>query len=120
MSLVATDAEFPHLFVRDFNTDFIIVGVQHSFDPQPTFGPGGSDEIDDRCIVPKRLSFPGEANKPEQPVLYPIPLARSRRLMTYRDGDADLISQFLQVYLPSPRAATMASARVCANEQAPG
>ena len=46
MSLVATDAEFLHLLVRDGNTGFIFVGVQHCFDPQTAIGPGGSDEID--------------------------------------------------------------------------
>ena len=109
MSLVATDAEFLHLLVRDGNAGFIFVVVQHCFDPQTAIGPGGSDEIDDRLIVPKRLSFPCEADKREQPMLYSIPLAGSRRVMTHCDGDPDLIGQFLQVYLPSPRAATIAS-----------
>ena len=88
---MATDAEFLHLLVRDGNAGFIFVGVQHSFDPQTTIGLGGSDEIDDRLMVPKRLPFPGEADEREQPVLYSIPLACSRRVMAHRDGDPDLI-----------------------------
>ena len=100
MNFVASDLDLFELLVGNFDADLIVIGVQHCLDSEPGARLRATDEIDDGLIVDQRLSSPVQADKREEPVLDLIPLAGSRRVVTDRDRDLDLIRHLLQVELP--------------------
>ena len=50
-------------FIGDFDSDLVIIRVQHRFDLEPRSRLGATDEIDDRFVVDQRLSLPVQTDK---------------------------------------------------------
>jgi hypothetical protein len=57
MCFVPTEPYLFELFVRHFDSGFIVIRVQYRFDFEPGARLRPSDQIDDRFIVDQRLSL---------------------------------------------------------------
>ena len=86
--------------VGDFHALGIFVFIQFGAHFEPRRGAGRRDQLHDRFEAAQRLAAPIEGDKRKQAMFDLIPLARPWRQVTYRDGDAQLIGQRLQFYLP--------------------
>ena len=108
MNFVATELDLFQLLVGHFDSDLIVICVQHCFDFESGARLRATDEVDDRLIVDQRLSSPVQTDEREEPVLDLVPLAGSRRVVTDRDRYPDLIRYLLQVELPCAKSISVA------------
>ena len=58
------------------------------------------DEMDDRFVIPQRLTAPIGGDEGKQPVFDLVPFAGAWRQMANRNGDARFIGEILQFALP--------------------
>ena len=72
----------------------ILVLIQLSAHPQASVGRRGSDKLDDRPVTAPRLASPVDGDEREQAVL-DLSLVGSRRQVTNRDGQLELVGQLL-------------------------
>ncbi len=68
-------------------------------------------------MADQRLSFPVHADNRKQPMLDLVPLAGSGRKMTYRDGNPDLVRQFLSLHFPESYARSVAPSAIRSNQK---
>ena len=69
VNFVSAQPYLVEFFVRDCDSDLVIVCIQHRFDFEPGSRLGATDEINDRFIVDQRLSLPVQTDKRKEPVL---------------------------------------------------
>src|ERR1700674_1371468 len=119
MRLVPTNPKVLHLLIRYFDSGFVLVDVQDRFHFQAAARPRSPNQVDDTFVTPKRLPFPGQTNEGEQSMLHPIPLARSRRVVTNGNRLPHLIGESLQVDLPGSPPAAVTSPAIRADQHPP-
>src|SRR6516164_4397927 len=112
MDLMSLDAKVLHLLVRDLDSSFVAMLIQHRFHLQPGSCPGCPNEVDNAFITPKRLSLPGQTDVRKQTMFYSIPLAGPGREMAHGNRNSDFIGQFLYVNLPGSRSAAITPSTV--------
>ena len=62
--------------------------------------PGAGDQVEDYFMTDQRLASLVHADKQKQAMGGLVPLARSGRKVIYRDGNSDLVRQFLNLDFP--------------------
>src|SRR6266851_2161642 len=85
MNFVSAQPYTFEFFIRDSDSDLVIIRVQYRFGFEPGSRLRATDEIDDRFVVDQRLSFPVQTDERKEPVLDLVPLAGAWRVVT--DGD---------------------------------
>ena len=73
--------------------------------------------MDDGLEADERLAAPILGDEREQAMLDPVPLAGSGRQVTDRDGDAELVSESLQLALPQTDTHPVAAAAIGGDQQ---
>src|SRR5207302_180510 len=101
INFVAVEPQLLYLFRGGLNPGLVPLGIQHRFHSQPGAGSCRANQVDHRFQVPERLPFPGQTDKREDPMLDPVPLTRTRRIVRHGDGDSDLLHQLHQIRFPS-------------------
>jgi len=120
MKLVTTNPLFVDLLIGDLDPSLISRGIEHRFHLQPASGSGRAHPMDHTLVVPERLPFPSQTDKREQPMLNPIPLAGSRRIVRHGDRNSDLIGPFQQIRLPGTGTTGLAPTSIGTNQQTSG
>src|SRR5487761_2020369 len=85
MSFVSANPKSLHLLSRHTYASFIFIGIQNGFHLQSAPRTRRSNQVHYSFVAPQWLPFPGQTNEGEQSVFDPVPLARSRRVMTHRN-----------------------------------
>ena len=91
--------------------------IQLAPHPQACGRPGRADQVDDHRETHQRLPPPVAADVRKEPMLDRVPLARSRREVAGRDGQARAIGQLLQLPLPEPEPSPVAASGIGRDEQ---
>jgi uncharacterized protein YidB (DUF937 family) len=79
----------------------------------------GGDQIDDHAITDQGFGAPILRDEREQPVLYLVPFAGSRREVMNLDRQAEFVGEFLQLAFPWAHARTITAAAIRGNDQPP-
>src|SRR5215831_2692418 len=120
MNFVTANPQFLDLLQGDFDPCLVPPGIEHRFHSQPASGSRPTNQIDHRFEVPKRLPFPRQTDEREDPMLDPVPLAGSRRIMTHRDRNSDLVHQLQPIRFPGVGATAIAATPIRTNQQLSG
>ena len=83
------------LLVGHLDSGLILIRVQDCLDFEPGARLGATNQVDDSFIIDQRLSSPVQTDEREEPVLDPVPLAGTGRIVTNRDRYSDLICHLL-------------------------
>ena len=100
MEGVRLDGEGGHLFISYFASWGVRVGVELALHPQPSFGRGGGNQLEDHGVADKRLAAPVLADPGKETMLDLVPFACSRRQVADGDRQAGFIRQLLQLPFP--------------------
>src|SRR6266566_5417916 len=120
VEVVAVNVHGLHLLVRDSATRRVLSPVQTTDDSEAFRGGRAGDQVDDRLVVPQRLTSPVRGNEREQAVFDLVPLAGARREMTHGQRPPRLVGELLQLPFPQAQAGPVAAASVRRDEHGVG
>ena len=106
---MAAQSHTGHFFVADLHFRSVERPVEFRFDAEACLGGCGSDEVDDGSVAGERFTRPVHADEREHSVFDLIPFARSRRVVAHGDAHSQIVGELLEVILPCPGAAAVAS-----------
>ena len=112
MKCVAFQVDARHLCLAHFTSRWVSAAVQSAGDFQSLRRGCSGDEMDDRFVVPHRLTAPIRRDEGKQPVLDLVPFAGAGRKMTHRNAQSCLIGKVLQFQFPQPQPPPVASAPI--------
>ena len=109
---VTAKIDLLHLGGRDLTAGRIFAAIQSASDRQAFGGRRLGNEIDDGLVISQRFAAPIRRDEGKQAVLDLVPLARARRKMTDRNGQARVIRESLEFDFPQPQAPAIAAAGI--------
>ncbi|OWK43309.1 TPR repeat-containing protein [Fimbriiglobus ruber] len=111
--LMPSQAQLPHLVIRDLQAPLIVSPQQHGFHLQACFGSRVLNIAQQDQPRTQGLAGPVDADKAEQPMLNRVPLGATAGVVAHRHLQVEGVSQpFLQLTLPHPRPTAITATRV--------
>jgi len=109
-----------HLRVREGHAAGIVAPIDLGPDAQSGTTVRGTDQAHDGGEADQGRPAPVHRNVGEEAMFDPVPLARARREVTHRDGEARAIGESLQLPLPEAEPCAVAPAGVGRDQERPG
>ena len=108
------------LLVGDLDAFGVDPWIKLGFDRESAFRPGVGDQVQKDFVADQRLPSPVHADKRKQAMFDLVPLAGSGRKMANRDGNSDLVRQFLDLDLPEAHAGSVTPSPIRRNQKLGG
>ena len=103
-----------------FDFEWILLPVQVGTDFESRGGSGPADQAEDLVVVGERLGGPVSADLTEQSAFNRVVLGGPGGIVGHRDGEAQAITEMLELVFPSAAGSGIAAAGIGQDEQVPG
>src|SRR5271167_2079430 len=114
---LSPEFDLRHLRLWDPHTSGVVSAVDLGMDLQPFLSRGSGKEVDDHLQAGERLPSPVLTDEGEQAVFDLVPLARTGRKVTDRDGQPGLVRQPLQLQFPQSDSGPVTAATVGGDQE---
>ena len=117
MEGVAHQMKRGQFLIGDLDSFGVVPRIKLGLDRESAFRPGVGNQVQKDFVADQRLPSPVHADKRKQAMLDLVLLAGSRRKMTNRDGNPDLVRQFLNLHFPESYAGSVAPSAIRSNQK---